>query len=891
MPGLNLRTLSMLSVGAAVMAGALALRAPASGVLAGPYLQRPGQTEMTVMWIRSESGVCTVRYGVGNLDSEVQTDYSQTGAGASGTEYIYEARLTGLTGATSYNYQVDLGGSTVEGTFKTLAASPAESRFIFVSDSHGNASVLGGLAARFAAHNPAFILHGGDMTDAGNTYTNWGPGLFTPLGGVIDRIPFVPAHGNHEADGTVYHQLFAMPNNEYWYSFDHGDVHVVVLNSTLYRYGSLQPLIPQMLAWCQADLAASTAKWKVVVHHQPTFDLGWRGDTDQWGRNDFLPVYRAGGVDLILSGHAHVYARYKPIYKTEADRNHPITQIVGSGGGGGLSSALYATPHLAVQAQQYHYMAFTVNGDQLSGQAIKADGTVLDSFTITKTNGQYDAAWLAQAQPEDTFGRVIITAQPSSTTADVGATATFSVGAVGAQYLYYQWRKNGVDISGANGSSYTTPAAAAGDSGSRYSVVVSNYLNSVTSQDAALIVNGVPTAPMILAEPQDAMVNLGGAATFSVTAAGTAPLGYQWKRDGADISGATASSYTIPAVALSDDHARFSVVVTNAAGNVASREALLSLPPIIAVTPGSVAQSVPTGQSAGRQLTVTNSGNGRLDWSAALAVGFTPRDSKTAGGPSYAWSDISDTGTAIAAVAADEGVSGPLPLGFGFPFYGQSFTSVRVCSNGYRLRVGRPGPARRLGAGQPGGAVLGRSRPRGRGCGLLAADRREHVRGPVRGGALLRERADRHLPGHPQVGRHNHLPVQVPGPGEHGDGRSAGRDAHVRPAAGPQRGLSRGPHGRQAGALGQLAELRAAERLDRGGRRQQHGQPDLHRGNAASRDLSGDAALLVQRPGASDGGRAGDHDSHSSESAAGNQQLLPGKSVQHVRGDQSGLQR
>jgi hypothetical protein len=82
-------------------------------------------------------------------------------------------------------------------------------------------------------------------------------------------------------------------------------------------------------------------------------------------------------------------------------------------------------------------------------------------------------------------------------------------------------------------------------------------------------------APHISSEPQDLIVSVGSPATFSVTATGKPPLRYQWRRDGANIPGATAADYTLASPALSDDHALFDVVVSNDQGSATSRQATL----------------------------------------------------------------------------------------------------------------------------------------------------------------------------------------------------------------------------------------------------------------------------------------------------------------------------
>lgn len=85
-----------------------------------------------------------------------------------------------------------------------------------------------------------------------------------------------------------------------------------------------------------------------------------------------------------------------------------------------------------------------------------------------------------------------ITIPPANRTVTVGQTATFSVSATGTPTLTYQWKKNGTDIPGATGPSYTTPPTALGDSGQQFSVVVTNGQGSVTSGAATLTVNAAP---------------------------------------------------------------------------------------------------------------------------------------------------------------------------------------------------------------------------------------------------------------------------------------------------------------------------------------------------------------------------------------------------------------
>jgi hypothetical protein len=93
-----------------------------------------------------------------------------------------------------------------------------------------------------------------------------------------------------------------------------------------------------------------------------------------------------------------------------------------------------------------------------------------------------------------------ITSQPASRTVSEGQTASFSVTASGTSPLSYQWQKNGVDIGGATGSSYTTPPATFSDSGSNFRVTVKNAYGSATSSAATLTVStgGTTTTGQLL---------------------------------------------------------------------------------------------------------------------------------------------------------------------------------------------------------------------------------------------------------------------------------------------------------------------------------------------------------------------------------------------------------
>lgn len=171
-----------------------------------------------------------------------------------------------------------------------------------------------------------------------------------------------------------------------------------------------------------------------------------------------------------------------------------------------------------------------------------------------------------------------ITTQPQSQTANIADNVSFSVTATGAPAPAYQWRKDGVVISGATSSSLNLTNVQAGNAGG-YSVSVTNSAGAVTSNTATLTMAG--SAPTITTQPQSQTVNVGNPVTFSVVATGTPAPTYQWKKAGTVLSGATSASYVISS-AQTSDAAAYTVDVTNAYGSVTSASATLTvnIPPL-----------------------------------------------------------------------------------------------------------------------------------------------------------------------------------------------------------------------------------------------------------------------------------------------------------------------
>lgn len=177
-----------------------------------------------------------------------------------------------------------------------------------------------------------------------------------------------------------------------------------------------------------------------------------------------------------------------------------------------------------------------------------------------------------------------MTSQPSSVSVASGATATFTVAASGTPTPSCQWQVStdggstwGNVSSGTGGAStsYTTATLTTAEDGDAFRCVATNAAGSATSAAATLTVTSGIVAPSIVSSPANVTVNAGQTATFTVVAAGTAPLYYQWllsTDNGATWgnvaggSGANTASYTtVPAIPGNNmNGARFRCHVSNA---------------------------------------------------------------------------------------------------------------------------------------------------------------------------------------------------------------------------------------------------------------------------------------------------------------------------------------
>jgi uncharacterized repeat protein (TIGR03803 family) len=184
----------------------------------------------------------------------------------------------------------------------------------------------------------------------------------------------------------------------------------------------------------------------------------------------------------------------------------------------------------------------------------------------------------------------VITSQPTNEALLAGQTAIFSVGIASNALAYYQWQKNGANLTDTNNiagsatASLTLSAVSSANVAS-YSVIVSNAAGVASSSNALLSL--VSSAPVITLPPTNLTVLPGAPASFTVAVVGNTPYSYRWYFNGAtNVGNAAKVSLTNSTLSITNAAATnvgsYSVIITNSLGSVTSSVAILSLTPVTA---------------------------------------------------------------------------------------------------------------------------------------------------------------------------------------------------------------------------------------------------------------------------------------------------------------------
>lgn len=295
----------------------------------------------------------------------------------------HELEFSDLESGAQYAYRVGNGSNRgwSETRFIRMARQPEESlKVVALGDSRNRMDVWSHIVNTSAEEEPAFIINTGDLVANGYNMADWGS-WFEEARLVFDRIPLMPCLGNHERQSPIYFLSFALPMNgpdglkEQCYSFDYGPAHWVVLNTEVD--------LEAQAKWLEDDLANSSKPWVFAFFHRPAYaGHPSRGDGNMDVRDAWSGLFEREGVDIAWQGHDHYYFRTKPIRDAEVVEPGDGPIYVTTGGAGAPLYPIQENRYAEVAESVDHYCVMTVTPRRCEISVFRADGSVLDQFSL-----------------------------------------------------------------------------------------------------------------------------------------------------------------------------------------------------------------------------------------------------------------------------------------------------------------------------------------------------------------------------------------------------------------------------------------------------------------------------------------------------------------------------
>ena len=400
-----------------------------------PYLQMPSPTAMTLRWQTQNAETGLINYGI-------QPDELVLTAKEGAPRENHEIRLTGLKPGTRYYYNIgtqnSLHYSGPDYWFVTphTRDDPSPVRFIVLGDpgypGQNQKNVRDAFLNWVKLHPREqlapfdLLLTTGDNAYRSGTNEQFELDFFEPYETILRNVPVWPVYGNHDSRRSTFYSIFSLPvdaesggvasGTEHYYSFDYNQVHFIILDTEDSDLSQNSP----MLDWLKRDLKQNHQTWAVALFHHPPYTKGSHDSDDIHDsrgrmfeiRENVLPVLERGGVDLVLSGHSHMYERshlvdchYQNsdmlkqemlrhpdsdsevnVYKKSPDTEpHGGTIYAVVGSSSKLSGGSRKHPVMAVTKKIMGSMIIDIKDKKLEAYFISDKGSIEDTFSIIKS--------------------------------------------------------------------------------------------------------------------------------------------------------------------------------------------------------------------------------------------------------------------------------------------------------------------------------------------------------------------------------------------------------------------------------------------------------------------------------------------------------------------------
>lgn len=469
-----------------------------------PYLQLATEDSIRIIWRTRTEMSPKVVFGtsIDNLSTDVPAGQILTRTHPSlGEDQAlfpdapvdtrqFEVTITGLKPLTTYYYAIYDGEKRLTPAdpsyrFHTnpVPGSDTPVYFWVVGDSGTGGQAQAQVHTSMVEHTKKndrpidLYIHVGDMAYGSGTNQEFSDRFFKMYEPTLRHTVCWPSMGNHEgrtskgATGVgPYYDAYICPTKgeagglpsgkEAYYSFDWGKVHFICLDS----HDLDRRPTGEMAQWLKADLEKTKAEFLVAFFHHPPYTKGSH-DSDREGqliemREHIMPILESGGVDLVFTGHSHIYERsmlidgaYQtpsvakgvilddrdgdpngdgPYLKSEGLNPNNGTVSVTTGHGGTANRRSGTHPLMRRIIVKHGSCLITIKDDTILGEMLDFNGGILDTFAIKKsgtiTHSVIENPWQPEApRPAQKPGPP---AAPRDTTAliDKGATWSYLAG-------------------------------------------------------------------------------------------------------------------------------------------------------------------------------------------------------------------------------------------------------------------------------------------------------------------------------------------------------------------------------------------------------------------------------------------------------------------------------
>ena len=331
-----------------------------------------------------------------------------------GTEvYQYTADLDHLTAGNSYQYRITAGDAATDWQMLYAPTVNESYKMLIFPDSQSSDYADWKQLAHLAwARNTDAQLFAcmGDLVDNGEDRLQWTE-FFVGVKEMQRSIPMAPLMGNHETynlDWKVrlpeaYLHYFKTPRNgskefeRYYYSFDYGDAHYIVLCTQQKEIGEFKDgLVEEQLAWIRRDLKAHRKRWNIVLMHKDVLQYRINGRPERTEGIDedngrvWMPVFDELGIDIVFTAHLHTYRNRGHIYGFEKtpDAKGPLYILTGVAGNVRYPNLWidHAFDEVTLpQPETDNYLTMDVSRDAIEIACFLTDGTEMDRVRVTKT--------------------------------------------------------------------------------------------------------------------------------------------------------------------------------------------------------------------------------------------------------------------------------------------------------------------------------------------------------------------------------------------------------------------------------------------------------------------------------------------------------------------------